>query len=306
MFANAHRITSHKVSAEEYHLNPIGNVYYVRNNGSDNNDGKSPNSSFLTLANAVDTASDWDKIILLASTDTTPYLEEADCPIEITQTGLKILGSLTSERQWGTPAIHSHGTDSLLYINAHQVEIANVAFHMQGAAPAMIEVAQNGNYWRTHIHDCYFGGNNLALCGVVMGNVTGSGYGHGSTVDAPCTVVEDCYFIYINGAAIYMNCGYGSVVRNCSFFMDTGDTGIVYGNNGTSRPHAEILNNRFATSDVSNAFGIKVPNTPSAGYFLVDGNQFLNFADDDHCCEKRTGYMGNNRQGVTDITVATD
>jgi len=282
------------------------NTYYVDYNQSSNNkDGTTPEKAFKTIAYAVSKAEPWDTIRVLPDYDCTAMEEGADMPVEITQDGLKILGSLSSERQWGSPAFHSHGTDSMFYINAHQVEIGHLAFHMQGAAPAMIEVAQNGNYWRTHIHDCYFGGNGLALCGIVAGNVTGSGFGYGATVDAPCTTIERCYFNFINGSCVYAYCGYGSVIRDSSFFVQAGDVGISVGNETSSRPHLEILDNRFSTPDSTNAIGIDVVNTPDAGYLFIDGNRFVNFASDDKCCTKRTGYMGLNYAGVTAVTITT-
>jgi hypothetical protein len=292
--------------------NLLGDTWYVRNNGSDTytagaaaKNGRAPDAAFATLGYAVSQSAAWDTIIYLPATDCSAYLDSDNMPIELDDMGLRIIGGLTSERQWGSPALHSHGTDSMIYINNHQIEIANMGFHMQGAAPACIEVGQDTNTWRTHIHGCYFGGNNTALVGIVAGNVTGSGYGYGSTVDAPCTTIENCYFDQFATAGIYMNCGYGSVVRNCGFDIGTANYGIIYGNSTTSRPFGYILDNDFTTTDSTNAVGIEVVNTPSAGYFFVRGNQFVNFADDDHCCSKRTGYMGLNYAGVTAVTITT-
>ena len=282
------------------------NTHHVEyTNGSDNNSGVDKDHAFSSLAQAVSVAEPWDRILVHPAYDAAAMLEsDDDLPIIITQNGLKIIGGMTNERQWGTPAIHSHGTATLIEIDAHQVEIAYLGFHMQGAG-GCIDVAHSGDYWRNHIHHCYFGGNATALWGIIAGNVTGSGFGHAHTVDAPCTVIEDNYFTFFNGSCVYANCGYGSVLRRNSFFVQAGDVGVTVGNNSTSRPHLEILDNRFSTPDSSSAYGIKVPNTPSAGYFFVDGNRFVNFADDDHCCEKRTGYTGLNYLGVTVVSITT-
>ena len=183
MLTKAHQVTSHRVNAEEYYFNPMGEVYYVRDDGSDSNDGKSPDRAFLTLAYAVnDIAGDWDKIIVLPSTDCSTYLE-TDIPIAITQTGLKIIGGQPTRYMWGSPAIHTHAATTLMTIDANMVEIANLSFHHVGAA-ITLQIGEGAVAWRSYIHDCHFGGNNTSTYGIDMGGL----------YDAPFTVVERCYF----------------------------------------------------------------------------------------------------------------
>jgi len=278
--------------------NPVGKTYYVRNTGSNSNDGLSPSQPFLTLAYAVHSkAAAWDVIVVLPASGTTmPAMLETDLPITITQNGLKIIGGMTSQFQWGSPSIHTHATTSLFVIKAHMVEIAHLGIHHQGAGTSIEIAPDSANFhgWRTHIHDCYFGGNGDALKAITVGGVG---------TDAPCTVIEDCYFQGYVTCNIYANCGYGSTIRRCHFQVNASAIGIEYIPNGTSRPYGWLLDNRFTTPDNSAAIGIKVTNTPTAGYLFIDGNQFNYFANDAACISKRTGYAGRNYLGITAIAI---
>jgi len=275
-----------------------GVVYYVSKDGADSNDGKSWETAFLTITAALAVAGDHDTILI----GTGIYTEGAT--LTITQTGLKLLGVQTSGHQWGQPSIKSTATETLIMVEANQVEIAYLSIHHVGAGCG-IEVAVTENYWRTHIHDCFFGGNNIATYGIVMGNTRLSGVGAGNTVDAPCTIVERCYFQDWVTASIFMNCGYGSVVRNCVIVVRTAAIGIQYYTDTTSRPHGLILDNKFITIDSTNAIGISVTNTPTAGYLLVDGNHFTNFASAAKCLDKQSsGYQGLNYFGITALALS--
>jgi hypothetical protein len=286
---------------------PRGKIYYVLGGesgtvGDDTNDGLGWNTPLATVTKALTLATDYDTIVMGANTTQKAYLEGAT--LTITQDGLKLFGAMTCGWTWGLPNIHTHGTETLIKIDAHATELAYFGFHDQGAG-CSLEIAVTGDYWRNHVHDCYFGGNSAALYGVVMGNTTASGVGASATVDAPCTVVERCHFQDYATASIFMNCGYGSRVEDCDIQVNTGLVGIVYYTDGTSRPQGYILNNRFSTIDSSNAVGIQMTNTPTAGYLFIDGNHFANFADDDHCCELRTGLVGINWNKEVALTSTT-
>ena len=268
--------------------NPIGDTYYVRDNGLDTNNGKSVEKCFKTLAYAVHhAAGDWDVIKVFASSAASlTAMLETDIPIKITQCGLKILGNMTSQYQWGSPSIHTHATTTLFTIAAHMVEIAGLAIHHQGAGTS-IEIAPDSKSfhgWRNHIHHCYFGGNDTALTAIAVGGVG---------TDAPCTVIEDCYFQGFMTSSIAANCGYGSTIQRCNFVVPAASKGIDYIPDGTSRPFGWILNNRFTTPDSSAAYGIYVRNTPTAGYLFIDGNSFNNF-NTGYDMSKHDGYLGVN------------
>jgi len=278
----------------DYYSNPVGDVYYVRSDGSDSNGGKTPAQAFLTLSNAVDTAGAWDVIIVLPSTDCGTYLEaDGDLPIAITQTGLKIFGGQPTRYMWGSPAIHTHGTKTIITIDANMVEIGFLSFHDQGAGISL-QIGQTGVAWRSYIHDCHFGGNNTATYGIDMGG----------TMDAPFTVVERCYFQGYAQAGIRSNAFY-STIKDCDFEVYTAKYGILHSPTTGSRPGTRVIGNRFSTTDSTNAVGINVSGTPTAGMFFADGNHFANFASPAACISKRTGYAGLNWFGSTVIGVAT-
>lgn len=284
-----------------------GKVYYVLGGesgvvGSDNDHGLTWGKALKTITKALTFATDYDTIVCGPNTTQRAYLEGAS--LTITQDGLKLYGAMTSGYTWGLPNIHTHGTETLLNIAAHAVEVAFIGFHHQGAGIA-VEVGYSGDYWRNHIHDCYFGGNSAATYAIIMGNTTAAAIGSGGTFDAPCTIVQRCHFTSFTVAPIFMNCGYGSRVEDCDIQVGTGLVGIIYYTDGSSRPWGYILNNRFNTIDSTNAVGIQMTNTPTAGYLMIDGNHFSNFADDDHCCELRTGLVGINWNNATALTATT-
>jgi len=290
--------------------NPIGDTYFVRNNGADSNNGLSVDYAFKTLYAAIAAAGAWDRIIVLPSTDCSAYLTEAvsgvddaRIPLVVTQTGLKIIGGMTSEHMWGSPSLHTHTTSTILQVNTHQVEIANLAFHDQGAG-CSLELSISADCWRHHVHDCYFGGNSTALWGVVLGNYNGSGVGAGATVDAPTSIIERCTFSeYVTGA-VYFNGGY-SVIQDCTFVVPANSLGIQTDANTSSRGSNKILRCNLAAISASTSTGISVVNTPDQGQLFIDGCRFVGFGSDDLCCTKRTGYMGLNYAGVTAVTITT-
>lgn len=285
--------------------NPIGDTYYVRNTGNDGNNGLSVDACFLTLSRAVAVAGDWDNIIVLQPTDGANYLveavsavDDANIPINVTQRGLKILGGMTSPHTLGGPTIHTHvAAADILTINAHNVEIAGINWQNQAAGGgrriAVGTTASSSGWTKTHIHDCsiYGVGTAYAIVGIDVGAI-----GHGS-IDAPNTVIERCYFLYCGGSSIEWSAGYGSMIKDCVFQVADGSNGIFYYTNTLDRPFAFILNNKFVTNSTS-AVGINVYQTPTAGDLMIDGNVFVNFADDAHCISKLLDhYCGLNYNG---------
>jgi hypothetical protein len=269
---------------------PLGKTYYVRNNGTDSTDeawGLSATTPFDTGAYAVSKMSAWDRLIWLPSTDCSAHHEVGVITIPATKYGLKIIGLLSSSHQWGSPNIHHALTASLVNSLAHQVEICNIGLHHEGAGTSVTIAPDSGNthVWRNHIHDCYFGGNGTALVAIAVG---------GTGTDAPCSIIEDCHIQNYTTTLIVANCGYGSIVRNCFLVIETAGIGIEYVPNSTSRPFGFITGNKFTTSDASGGYGIKVTNTPTAGYLFIDDNSFNNFADAAHAMTKHDGYLGKN------------
>ena len=223
--------------------------------------------------------------------------------IHLTKYGVKLLGYMTSGSTWGQPSLKGSGTiSSIVSIDAHNTEVAFLGIH-QPVAYAGIRVTTTDNYWRTHVHDVYFGGNGVGTYGIVMGDTTVGGGAFGQTTDAPCTVVERCHFDQWATASVFFNCGYGSKVQDCTLAVSANASGIIYYTDSTSRPHAYILDNRFNAVSATTSTGITVTNTPTAGYLMIDGNHFVNFGSDNLCITKRTGYTGLNYLGITAIAI---
>lgn len=253
---------------------------------------------YTAIQSAMSNAEDYDRLLI------GPGIWEEGSVINITQTGLKFRGYMTSGGQWGQPSIHAHelGTHICITVNAHQVELSYFGIHQQ-TADTGIEVGTTATSWRTHIHDVYFGGNAVGTYGLVMGNETASGVGTSSTIDAPSTIVERCHFQDWVNADIFMNCGYGSRVKDCTIVVSASAIGIQYYTHTTSRPFAFILDNRFTAVNNSNSTGVSVTRTPTAGYLMIDGNHFINFGSNNLCITKRTGYCGLNYLGITAIAI---
>ncbi len=272
-----------------YGVQVKGIKYYVDwDNGSDSDSGSGWDKAWKTITHALSRAGN-NALIVIGSGI---YLEGAT--LAITQNELKLLGVMSSGMTFGQPSIHTHGTETLITVNptaVGMVEIANLALHDQGAGKSIL-IGDSKATWRTHIHDCFFGGNGAALYGIDVG----------STMDAPFSIIEDCYFENYVTACINQN-AYNSMVRRCQFNLRTDQKGIIYVPNAASRPHGSILGNKFVTTDVTDSVGVSVTNTPTAGMLLVDDNRFVGFADDDHCISKRTRYTGLNYLGVTAIPI---
>ncbi|MCK7532363.1 MAG: hypothetical protein MZV63_15685 [Marinilabiliales bacterium] len=115
----------------------------------------------------------------------------------------------------------------------------------------------------------------------------------GSTNDAPFTVVERCHFKGYTEACIRSN-AFQSVIEDCDFEVYTAKYGILHVPNGADRPGTRIINNRFSTTDATNAVMINFSGTPTAGMCTVTGNQFINVADDEKGMSIHDGYIGQN------------
>lgn len=246
---------------------------------------------FNTITEAM-TASQEDDVIYVHRGG---VVYEEGAVLNFTKEGVKLLGQMTSGSQWGMPSIHCHGTSThCITINANCVEIAGVGIHQQ-TANAGIRVGTTANTWRTHIHDVYFGGNSTGTYGLVMGDTTAGGGAYGVTIDAPCTVVERCHFQDWATNDIFMNAGYGSIVKDCNIVVDGNAIGIQYYTDGTSRPDAYIQDNVFNAHSASTSTGISITNTPTVGYLSITRNMFHGFGSAALACSKRTaGYLNEN------------
>jgi len=283
--------------------NLVGDTFYVRDNGSNSANGKSPGKAFLTVYYALSKCGAYDKIVILPQSSTTLAAMVEDNTIALaegTHNGVKIIGAMTSFNTMGPCTIHSHVAQPLITIQSHAVELANFCVYLQGASTAIQvnpTVPSVAAAWRTHIHDMSFLGVGVALTAIDVG-IVGS--------DAPATCIERCAFMEFATQSINCSMGYMSAIKDCHFQVGTGANGITYWTNGTSRPHCLILGNKFFTLDNTNGVGISLSATPTAGYLMIDDNHFVNFNNDAHCISAGTNadYCGVNYNGSAAITTA--
>jgi hypothetical protein len=246
-----------------------------------------PTGMVYTNYDAAIAAADEGDVIYIHAGDA---VYEPQAVANITDDRLKIVGQLSGAHQWGSPSLHVHQTDTkCLTINAHQVEIAFLGFHHQ-TANVTIDIGTTQAVWRTHIHDCYFGGNGTATYAIATG-LAGAG-----SQDCPCTLIERCVIQNYVTAGVYNFSGYFGGVRDSVIQVGTSTAaGVIHNNNTTSRPWFYISGNEFAAMDSTNSIGISIVNTPSAGYLTVHDNVFIGFASDAKCISKRTdNHLGRN------------
>jgi len=237
------------------------NIWYVDKNKSNSStgDGLSWKEAFLTVTEAIAAAGDYDIIMIGQGV----YSEAAT--LAITQTGLKIFGSGTSGLIWGPTSLKSDTcADHLITINANGVEIAGLDFICNTDEKDAIRVATTAAIYKTHIHDCHFGG--------------GSGeYGiyTGDTYDSVDMHVERCKFYNYATAGIRHNgtrCSYTDNV----FFVPAAGIGIDCAQTGANRPDTVIIRNYIIGSNSTDT-GIKIASTePTDGTLLVANNVVTN------------------------------
>ena len=234
-------------------------IWYVdsgKTSPSVSGDGLTWDKAFMTLQEAVTAAGDHDTI-LIGSND----IETIDAAgIDITQEGLKILGSSKSSASQNC-AFKCTGTAAMLRIGADRVEIAGITLSQRGAYTTIeIGTAALGGVYETHIHDCSFDGYNTSTYGV-------SGYGQ--TGDTVGLVVEDCVFMSFATAAIHAS-GSKDTYRRNTIFVPTSTTGIYVKDGVGTKAWTNITDNYLI--GVTDAVGIEFPITPTAGTLFLARN----------------------------------
>lgn len=262
-----------------------GEVWFVDSvNGSDNYTGSTWLRPKATLAAMVAAASAGDKIIIKGE------------PVEtdvVTIDKKLILEGLNSDNNVYPTMFYNTGDYPILSIEANEVEIRNIGFVQNHANPA-ISVGNGAAVYKTVIENCKF---DLYATGTY-------GIASPATEDAPDITIKNCLFRSFATAGILSNWTRAKI-EDCRFIVGTALSGIVHSPDTGSRPDTHILNCKFITTDSTNGIGITVTNTPTDGMLFVDGCTFANFADDDHCCSKRTGYVGLNWNGITGLSITT-
>ncbi len=238
------------------------NIWYVDKNKTSGftGGGTTWDDAFLTITEAIAAAGDYDIIFIGHGV----YSEAAT--LAITQTGLKIFGAGSSGYIWGPTSLKSDtAADHLITINSNGVEIAGLDFICNTNNKDAIRVATTVAIYKTHIHDCHFGG------------VTGEyGVYNGDTYDSVDQHIDNCEFYNYATAGIRMN-GTRNKVTNCLFFIAAGTSGIEYIPTTANRPDSIILRNYMIGSQSSDV-GVEIVNSPTAGTFSLMDNFIGNVA----------------------------
>ncbi|MDD3106291.1 MAG: hypothetical protein PHP65_00600 [Bacilli bacterium] len=248
-------------------INTANTVWYVNSNLSASGSGRSWDSAFLTLAEAVAVADDYDTILIAPDTIQTI----ATAGITITQNGLRILGANPHPGVQAASFKKTVGATPMFIIGADRVEIAGLCLSMRTAAACIqigttaIATAGAGVY-QVYLHD-----NNLegqtATYGVVPHNVGGT------YADPVNLVVENNFFSGFATAAIVCNGTRDSYLNN-TIMVPAAGIGIEYLKNAGDRGYGLIRGNRIYGSNSTDT-GIKITNAPSAGLFNVAENYVM-------------------------------
>ena len=246
-------------------------VWYVDSSVGASGDGTQWSTAFQTITEAVTAASAKDIIKLRGEFSSVTEGATIDLDKE-----LWLIGENTTSNQ-GCTMIYNGGAAAypLVTVSAHQCKIFNTYFSQIATEDSILV----GAFWKTHIKGCKFDE------GKVQVSVLG---------DSPDTTIEECLFRSWTDHAIDTYCT-RELIKDCRFIdLASGQAAISHASDGGNRPDTAIIDCRFITYDHANGQAIEVANTPTVGYFYVDGCHFAYYADDNHAVSKRTGYCGIN------------
>lgn len=261
--------------------NPWGDIFYVNKNaGVDTNPGTSSSAPLKTIAKAIDLAGAYDWIFV------SPGVYDEGEETVLAYEGMKLIGSNTSGIEWGPCSMKGDG-EHLISVQANGCEIAYLGFIQNGAYRA-IEIDHTAAVYKTHIHDCHFGGSASATYGVYAGG----------TFDAVDTVVENCEFLTWATAGVYLNAT-RSKVRNCRFFVPSSGAGIIYHETASDRPYGIIEGNVVVGTGTSDT-GIQFDGDPDSGTLLLYKNVVLG------CNTTITQLTNGSKLAADNTTGATD
>ncbi len=155
--------------------------------------------------------------------------------------------------------------DHMLKINATGVEIAGLDFITNTTSKNAIQMSDVSTTYKTHIHDCHFGGGGTTNIGINCSLVQ-------DTVDMH---IERCEFYNYSTAGIVLS-GTRTKVTDCLIFVPASGIGIDIRDTGLNRPDKLISGNMIIGSNSSDT-GIKLPATePTDGSILVYNNCVTN------------------------------
>jgi hypothetical protein len=248
---------------------PEPRTWFVDENvtGGVTGDGRCKWSAFLTIAEAIAAAGNYDTIKIFPAV----YTEDSGDGLEITKTGLRFLGVGPNGEVGGTykPEVMIKGTDTtaLLIVDASHVEIAGIHFKVVGAGKAIqVGDADADSIFGLWVHDCNFIGDGGT--GTATGTYGIAGY---STItEWADALIEDNRFLGWTTAAIHGHATRMDIKNNIFWLLTDGDIGIVVGVGALFRPYINIQGNMFC--GVTNGVGISIAQTITPGQINISGN----------------------------------
>ena len=260
----------------------VGNRWFVDASVSATGDGKTWETAFLTILEAINSVSANDVIYIAPGS----YTQTA--ALSITTNGIRLIGSGGKQSE----ATLITGAVDLLDIDASNVEVAGIAFEATTNTMDCINLADTTAAKNVHIHDCMF-----------IGGGSGKGeYGiwQDATQDSENLIVEDCYFEGFDTTALQVNAT-NALIRRNTIRTIAGAIGIEHVPTTTARPGAKFFDNEVLGINSTDT-GIKITGSPSAGLVTFCGNMIINCATtitaakgDTNCIEN---YTTNATGGV--------
>jgi len=262
-------------------MSPPGTTYYVDASVTASGSGQSWDEAYKTVLEAITAAGDYATIYVNKGT------YDAGVVLNITQTGLRLIGLNTTADAWGGAVLRASSADhTIITVNASDVEIAYLTFVQSNAASINIDVSPaTTDAYRTHIHHCSFGEGGFGVRS-----------GLGAAADAPDTVVEDCVFLTTD-IAIDLYSTFSTIRRN-HIKVYSGGVGIQIEQNGSDRGWLSIMDNSIIGFNSTDT-GIKFSNTPTESRIIMAGNRVVNCATP-ITAQRYTSWYDGNYFGVDD------
>jgi hypothetical protein len=260
-----------------------GTYWYLDSGATAGGLGTSWDAAYDTLAEAVAAASTYDTILVK---DGSVY--DLGAAQNITTNGLHIIGTGEKDQNF-IKAMFYGGTGHFITINAHEVLIDNIGFNGPLNNYDAIHIGTTMEPFKVKIKNCKFD-LSAGEIGIRIGKTGGAG-------DAPDCVIENNLFRSFSTTGIYA-CGTRAQIRNNTFLIDAGKTGIDVVQHDGSRPDLIIQDNVMHGSNSTDT-GIKFTNTPAEDKLVMTGNKVTNCATP-VTESKYTSWYDGNYWGVND------
>ena len=251
-------------------------IIFVDSGRSVSGGGRSWDEAYITLAEAVAVANDYDVILVAPNSIETI----ASGGIAITQDGLKIFGANGSNMRQAAALKMTAGTSPMFTITGNRFEIAGFNISCRVAYPAIcigdVALGVGTAIYQTWIHDCNIDGSSTATFGVAMGGA--GGFGVATQCDAVNTVIENNHFAAFATAAVVVS-GTRMTVRNNTFFLPVDTIGVSVVETGGNRGFWSVNDNYFAGVANASTTAIKFAGNTTAGQGAVIGNLLVGTFD---------------------------